>query len=660
VVNVLRFQDYLIDDAYISLRYARNFVDGHGLVFNPGERVEGYTNFLWVLLGALAMKIGIEPMLALKVVSFLATLVLLVVLARLDRDGEAGFPNALLWLLPVQAFAYWATAGMETAFFTTILVIAVGLALQENRAGAGMASVLVFALLAHIRPDGVVFFGLCQLVFLLVHRWRRGDWPLRRTIRNVLLFALLCAPYFIWRWRWYGELLPNTFTAKVTGGEGQIANGWFNLRQWAGTAPLFALAIVSPVALAWPGLRSRFREHPHLLEIGLIAAGCAAYPVVTGGDTMAFHRLYVPVLAFGALVLSGFPAVLVPGLPDRTVRRLRLAAVALLIVNTVAGFWNVQASSAFLGHRMTERGLEVGRFFRQTLGKDELMAMNTVGAVPYASGLPTIDMLGLTDSVVARSPVFIVSAGWGAHSRGFGEYVLSRRPRAVIWYNMAGYTEPYYLGDHQLADSPTFRFFYQHRRIFLPFTEDPARPLVVFPGAPYGKDGEISSDMGIRIEVHDRPVRYTVVRPSPVEINYFERRDVPSNELWGVADACSGDTECFVNAVADLWKRAGAPPVSRDPDAALEVDRLCRESVYRLGAGDREGAKRLLSEAQALNASVGSPLVNQYIANLAVEDKNLFLAVQAQREALRLKPDDPIYRRNLKALLTTPYRNFRH
>ena len=45
---------YMPDDAYIGLRYARNLSVGEGLVFNPGERVEGYTNFLWVIILAAA------------------------------------------------------------------------------------------------------------------------------------------------------------------------------------------------------------------------------------------------------------------------------------------------------------------------------------------------------------------------------------------------------------------------------------------------------------------------------------------------------------------------------------------------------------------------------------------------------------------------------
>ncbi len=57
-----REYQFLTDDAYISFRYARNLADGHGLVFNPGfERVEGYTNLLWVLILAAGALAGIAP-----------------------------------------------------------------------------------------------------------------------------------------------------------------------------------------------------------------------------------------------------------------------------------------------------------------------------------------------------------------------------------------------------------------------------------------------------------------------------------------------------------------------------------------------------------------------------------------------------------------------
>src|SRR4051794_18934740 len=55
--------DFVNDDAYISFRYARNLVEHGQLVFNPGERVEGFTNFLWTLLLAGGIKLGLSPVL---------------------------------------------------------------------------------------------------------------------------------------------------------------------------------------------------------------------------------------------------------------------------------------------------------------------------------------------------------------------------------------------------------------------------------------------------------------------------------------------------------------------------------------------------------------------------------------------------------------------
>src|SRR5262249_29147861 len=70
----------LLDDAFIHLRYADNFVAGHGFVYNVGEAVEGYTSFLWVLILGIAGKLGLNMLatsqglgVVLGVISLLAT-----------------------------------------------------------------------------------------------------------------------------------------------------------------------------------------------------------------------------------------------------------------------------------------------------------------------------------------------------------------------------------------------------------------------------------------------------------------------------------------------------------------------------------------------------------------------------------------------------------
>ena len=65
-----RLRSFTIDDAYISYRYSRNLAKGLGLVYNAGERIEGYTNFSWTVLLALGAKLGVDPAVTAKVLGF--------------------------------------------------------------------------------------------------------------------------------------------------------------------------------------------------------------------------------------------------------------------------------------------------------------------------------------------------------------------------------------------------------------------------------------------------------------------------------------------------------------------------------------------------------------------------------------------------------------
>ena len=83
---------WVCDDAFISFRYAAHLIAGQGLVFNPGEHVEGYTNFLWVLEVALLGWLGIGPEVASVGLSVLATIGTLCVTAELAKLTDGGLP----------------------------------------------------------------------------------------------------------------------------------------------------------------------------------------------------------------------------------------------------------------------------------------------------------------------------------------------------------------------------------------------------------------------------------------------------------------------------------------------------------------------------------------------------------------------------------------
>ena len=133
------------DDAFISFRYARNLAHGHGLVFNPGlERVEGYTNFLWVVLLATLDRFGIRPEWGANLLSLTATVALWAcVVWSASRGARAAGALALvpaLFLAGTRSVAVWSTSGLETRLFELLIVCGVlRLGVEIEPAPAGQA-----------------------------------------------------------------------------------------------------------------------------------------------------------------------------------------------------------------------------------------------------------------------------------------------------------------------------------------------------------------------------------------------------------------------------------------------------------------------------------------------------------------------------------------
>src|SRR3990170_5316259 len=125
IFNLVRFNS-VVDDAYISFRYLDNWLSGTGLVYNPGERVEGYTNFLWIVLLAPFRLVGLEA----ELTAFLLSVIFLILLfwavfrtaEVLAGSTEAGWAAMLLALGSVPLTA-WTTSGMETVCFASLLAL---------------------------------------------------------------------------------------------------------------------------------------------------------------------------------------------------------------------------------------------------------------------------------------------------------------------------------------------------------------------------------------------------------------------------------------------------------------------------------------------------------------------------------------------------------
>jgi hypothetical protein len=617
------------------------------------------------------LKLGVDPLVGTQGVAFAMALVTLWLLHRLEHGGPLpdGLPEirsiAVMFLLPLQAFAYWALSGMEAMLFTGLLLLGIAAALRESRSGRGHVSAGVFLLLTLTRPEGALAFALSTIGYLLAEFARTGSVrSFRRHAVNCGVYGVALTAYITWRRAYYGHLLPNTFSAKVTGGWAQLLGGLQYVGQWGLAFPFLAGTLLLPVLFRSRSGREVLASHDAFIAAYLVVLGLVAYTIVAGGDSMPFFRFLLPVMPLCALLLAWTFRAGAAGFAGRGMFGRGALAVACLL-HVALSCWTDQRYAAFVASRIALVGMAAGDWLRQTVPPASLIAVNTAGSLPYASRLPTIDMLGLTDEQIAHRPVFVVSAGWTGHRRGWGAYVLERRPRVVLWYNSAGSQTPVYLSDRELADNPYFRFFYALRSVQLPPAgdgKDASGVVARFLGSPLGVAPRAESamgDLGLRVRLLEGPIRHTTFTEGPISLHYFEF-DERDASLWDMRSPPSAEVDGFVETVASAWRAQAADSPPGDPEVRREVESMCKEAHQRIQAKDVTGAKQILVAAAKRNAAARSPLVYQYIANVAVMTGELFVAVGAQKEALRIAPDNALYRRNLTQLLRVPYQQFQH
>ena len=246
-----------VDDPYITFRYAANLLAGHGAVFNIGERVEGFTSPLHLLLSALLLSVlpSVDILFKAKcasVVFAFAVLAQTSVLAR--RSGLNAWEAILAQSLAALNinFALAAVNALETTLYGAILLASLLLFHREVQRGRGLLSGALLFLATLARPEA--FLVVAALAVL------RGYWMRRRKLSLPFLagwLGVLLLPAFAVeaiRFGYYGQLLPNTYFAKSQPLLVSLLHGAAYLTR--ATSPLTA----SPAAL-WSELRQVFPSH---------------------------------------------------------------------------------------------------------------------------------------------------------------------------------------------------------------------------------------------------------------------------------------------------------------------------------------------------------------------------------------------------------------
>ncbi len=406
------------DDAFISFRYAQNLVEGKGLVYNAGEKVEGYSNFLWTMLVALGMELKLDPIHttnALGLVSFVLTILLFIYISwRFFKESTPYglfIPLTALCLLVHAHFREFATGGLETSFFTFLVSLGfAGLIFSKSRRGFLLTG-LVFVLVMLTRPDGFIFYGVSFLFLILT----ASSIP-KRIWYFLLPLILIFVPYYILRYRNYGYPFPNTYYAK-SAYLAWWSQGWRYLILYFKAYYVFILLpVLGVIALikvrnSWRKttrfpLRFNPMQNSVLLSL-LFSVIFTLYLVRVGGDFM-FGRFFIPITPFLFFLMEIFA--------NRILTKKYLIPFAAAVCLATYFHWNPDqirsVSSKIVDERYfypkskieeaRQRGRVLKKYLKDT--KAQVVIFGAQAMLAYYAEFPTVieGEGGLTDEYLAH------------------------------------------------------------------------------------------------------------------------------------------------------------------------------------------------------------------------------------------------------------------
>ncbi len=493
---------WLCDDAFISFRYARNWIDGLGLRFNPGSSppVEGYSNYLWMAFCALIEFLGLDITFWPRLVSFLCGSILLyLVFWKLRTRLELGrLPSVLAaaTLGCAPPYFIWSTSGLETMPYALLLFVTFQRLLLRRTGPACVSGGIAGLGLALIRVEGIawaLFIGV--LAYLKrpsasqsrtlnvsggqtersvarpvkadeaaeVHSsssaTSRPDEHAATNATRALLpyFSIVLigfAIHYACRHAYYGEPLPNTAYAKMGLSDASIIRGIKYVLA-------YFLVMISPVvAIAGMiiGLRSAYRSI--MAPVAGIALASLAYGVLTGGDFMTFWRFLVPgFVVFSTLLVGVLLKVMWHRGAVTKIAGSALAAVMIVLTVLPAydvhllprsilesahfrGSWEYRTERDMWEHmdRNTREWIATGITLSEYAEPGDTCVLTGIGAIGYYSDLFIYDQAGLVTPAVARRPVTAPNTTPGHDKLVPASFFLNKQPD--IFYVVAHPQEP--------------------------------------------------------------------------------------------------------------------------------------------------------------------------------------------------------------------------
>jgi hypothetical protein len=419
----------LFDDAMISMRYARNLASGAGLVWNTGDvPVEGFTNLLWTVYMAVfhLLPFSSETMSLPIQISGVVFLLLNLVFVKKITDELSGSRLMSLLVVFLVAFYYplnqWGLLGMEVSVLTLLATMAAWMVVRSVKSGAfSFWPYVLLGISTLIRMDMLVL-GMATWVFFI---WFDDQ---NRRLHLVWGAVFLTGPMLgqtLWRWWYYGDLLPNTYYLKMAGSPllYRIMRGAFVFVKFSWN--------MNPVLFLIPLIILLFRRDKPVWYLLVAFGSMAAYSIYVGGDAWEhrggsnrFFSVVIPLyfILFGLAsekIFQGIAGQMVKGVglfhEKWGTRLMNVILIGYFFLSSINFNAMLDTLSLRYAALLTptvhvvgeEKYIRIARFINEITTEEARVAVVAAGAISYFSPRPSIDLLGKSDAFVARDEMRI-------------------------------------------------------------------------------------------------------------------------------------------------------------------------------------------------------------------------------------------------------------
>jgi len=438
VILQLGFFEVIFDDPYITYRYAQNAAMGNGLTWNPGEHVEGYSNFLFLLMLLPFAFLKVNLFYVSKIIGIICNTGSIFICYLISKKYFVRSPFIIKLIAPLFLassifFSFWGVGGLETSLFGFLIVLCVYLTMGFDKHKNNIKLSVVLFLLFITRPEGFIFFAVAIIWLYILEPFLIEKNGLNDTLEKgtkyswIVFYLVLTVGFLTWRCLYYGAILPNSVTAKMGGGLQRIMIGGEYALNFLKSNIITFLIIIASFIFFYKKKAMGYLTATYFFIY-------TAFIIYSGGDWMPGFRFFAHIFPIIGLLLQDSVDIINNKIEGNKKTRgivITLIIMLMLSVNVFIQYKYLEKEcpwiKKFVFKGFTEQRGEydlVADYIKSSAKNNDLIAIQEAGKIPYlCMNLRFIDIVGLNDKTIAAQTKGVLHS-----DNGSADYVISRKP----------------------------------------------------------------------------------------------------------------------------------------------------------------------------------------------------------------------------------------